>query len=291
MRLHPPMARMIVCGLLTAALSSATSAAENKAGAPTVRGTLVAKTEESIDVLPEGEKRAQRFELVSPGAVLDPRAATFARGLLLGSEVQVTWARDRGGRRVTNLAFIAGPGESGLLAGKVADKSATWIDIQEDQGKTERYMPHRKPGGSDKPDGLDQEMLAALAQRNIGDRVQIRWIIDHHHRRISTLRVLALAGAPDSQPDPERGTVIGRVVDHGKDWITIKDANEESRRYTAQHIVGQDELDKDVMRRIATIKRGDVVEARWYRDGEPRLYYLEPTTAEAAKPSPATPLP
>jgi hypothetical protein len=104
MPLHPPMARMIVCGLWTVALWTAASAAEKKAAAPTVRGTLVAKTEESIDVLPEGEKRAQRFELVSPGAVLDPRAAAFSRGLALGSEVQVTWTRDRGGRRVTNLS-------------------------------------------------------------------------------------------------------------------------------------------------------------------------------------------
>jgi hypothetical protein len=282
---------MIVCGLLTAALWSAASAVEKKAAAPTVRGTLVAKTEESIDVLPEGEKQAQRFGLVSPGAVLDPRAAAFARGLLLGSEVQVTWTRDPGGRRVTNLAFIAGPGESGLLTGKVTDKSATWVDIQQDQGKTERYMPHRRPGGSDKVDGLSQEMLAAIAQRNIGDRVQIRWIVDHHHRRVSTLRVLALAPPASGQADSERGTVIGRVVDRGKDWVTIKRDNDEPRRFAAQRIVGQDELDKDILRRIATIKRGEVVEARWYRDGEPRLYYLEPATAEPPKTPPATPLP
>ena len=286
------MAQMLFCGLLIVGLWTAASAAEKKAAARTVRGTLVAKSEDSIDVLPEGEKRAQRFQLVSPGAVLDPRAAAFARGLSLGSEVQVTWTRDRGGRRVTNLAFIAGPGESGLLSGKVTDKSATWIDIQEDQGKTERYMPHWMTAGYDPPGGLEKEMLAAIAQRNIGDRVQIRWVIIDDHRRVSTMRVLAMATPATGQPATECGTVIGLVVDHGKDWVSIKNDNEELHRYLPQRIVGaQGELDKDVMRRIATIKRGELVEARWYKDGERRLYYLESATAERPKAPPTTPLP
>jgi hypothetical protein len=169
----------------------------------------------------------------------------------------------------------------------VTDRSATWIDIQEDRGKTERYLPHRKPGGSDKLDGLAPEMLAAIAQRSVSDRVQIRWIVDHHHRRVSTIRVLELFPPATGEPASERGTVIGRIVDHGKDWVTIKSDNDQSHRYTAQRIAGQDELDKDVLRRIASSKRGDLVEARWYQDGEPRLYYLEPATAEQPKTSPS----
>jgi hypothetical protein len=57
----------------------------------------------------------------------------------------------------------------------------------------------------------------------------------------------------------------------------------------ARRIAGPDELDKDVLRRIASIKRGGLVEARWYKDGEPRLYYLEPATAKRPKAPPATP--
>ena len=105
------------------------------------------------------------------------------------------------------------------------------------------------------------------------------------------MRVLALALPAVGQPASERGALIGRIVDHGKDWITIKDDHEESHRYLPQRIAGQDELDKDVLRRMATSKRGELVEARWYKDGEPRLYYLEPATVEPPKAPPATPLP
>ena len=218
------------------------------------------QSEVSIDVVPEGEKRAQRFQLVSPGAVLDPKAAAFSRGLPLGSEVQVTWTRDVGGRRVTNLAFIAGPGESGLLSGKVTDKSATWIDIREDQGKIDRYSPHWMIAGYAPPGGLEKEMLAAIAQRNIGDRVQIRWVIIEGNRRVSTMRVLAIATPATGQPATECGTVIGLVVDHGKDWVTIKNENEDPQRYPPNASRASGELDKDVSRRIATISRGELVE-------------------------------
>jgi hypothetical protein len=205
---------------------------------------------------------------------MNAKDAAFFRDLPVGSEVELTLRPDR--RNVANVLLLAGPGKFGLLTGTVTDKSPAWIDIKDDQGDTERYMPHWRIVPYQ---GLDKEMVEAIAQRNIGDRVEVRWSVDDH-RRVSTMRLRALSPQASASPGSEGGTVVGNVVEKGKHWLVIKSAESPAQRYLPQHVVGtKDELDKDILRAIAKAKVGDRVEAMWFRDGERRMYSLKPAVA------------
>jgi hypothetical protein len=113
---------------------------------------------------------------------------------------------------------------------------------------------------------------------------------------------LALAPKATTLPGGEGGTVVGTVVEKGKDWLTIKpakpaespaqlavrselqgygleseSADSSTQRYLPQRIIGTtDELDKDILRAITKTKVGDRVEVLWFRDGERRMYSLKP---------------
>jgi hypothetical protein len=268
--------RAILCVVLGAAVA-ALAGAGNKKDAPAagkVRGTVVSKTESTLTVRAEGEPAARRYIIASPGAKFDAKTAAFFHDLPVGSEVELTLRPDR--RNVVNVLFLAGPGKFGLLAGTVTGKSAASIDVKDDQGNTESYMPHWRIAPYQ---GLDKEMVEAIARRNIGDRVEVRWMVDDH-RRVSTMRLLALSPQASTPPAGQGGTIVGDVVEKGKDWLEITSAESPAEHYLPQRIVGtKDELDKDVLRAIAKAKVGDRVEAMWFLDGERRLYSLKPATA------------
>lgn len=122
---------------------------------------------------------------------------------------------------------------------------------------------------------MDKEMLAAVVSRSVGDKLQIRWSQDDHVR-VTTMKVLELA--PDSKV--ENGSLAGAVLEKGKDWITIKLADGSKEKLIIQRIIGaKDEPDKDMLKAIAATSIGQQVQAKWFRDGERRVYSLAPATA------------
>jgi len=84
------------------------------------------------------------------------------------------------------------------------------------------------------------------------------------------------------------------VVEKGKDWVNIKADNGKVDRYLPQRVIGtKDDLDRDVLRALATARVGDHIEIAWFRDGERRIYSWKPAgklpaTRPAAVRSPAT---
>jgi len=120
-------------------------------------------------------------------------------------------------------------------------------------------------------------MLAALAERSVGDRVEIHWVSDDRVR-VDTLRILALAPPKAPQPD-KAGEFVGKVDDKGKDWVTLRADDGAQARYLPQRIIGaKDSFDNDVLRAIAAAKPGGL-DAKWFRDGERRLYSLKKPAA------------
>jgi len=297
---------LVVCAfLVVTALASDSSAQPAAPAAKTVRGTLVAKTNTTFDIQAEGEKEARRYVFVPAGFKPDTKTAAFIQSLAVGSEVQVDWMLAGDGLHIKNIAVLAPPGRSGLLVGTVTDKSPDllkpktpgmkWIEVKDEQGKAERYSPHWRIEGYAPPGGFDKDMLEAMAQRNVGDRVEIRWIKDDHVR-VSTMRVLELAADP---PEGAGGSVVGKVVAKDKDSVTLQAEGQEKQRYLPQRVIGtKDELDPDVLKAIAAAKVGDKLEARWLGEGERRLYFLKPagkaisvpTSTPASRPAmPKTP--
>jgi hypothetical protein len=246
-----------------------------------VRGELVAKSETSLDVQQEDEPQVSHCPLFPAGFTvkLDAKYQAFLRDLAIGSEVQLLLANEPTGRRVTNITVLAAPGKWGKLAGPVVAVGPGRLELQDGDGKKRVFAAPFTATGPDK------EMTAAIAQRTVGDRVEIHWTTDDHVR-VRTIRVLELSAQAVAKAGFEGGTVVGQVVEKDKDSVTIKGDDGRQERYLPQRIVGvKDGLDKDVLKAIGAAKVGDRLEGRWFRDGERRLYALKPA-APAAAPAP-----
>lgn len=274
----PLLAGIVV---LAAGLAFAVPPPGKKDAGQTVRGILVAKTDRTFDVRPEDEQQVRHFVAAPPGMKLDPKFQAFMASLTVGSEVEVTQT-GTAMNRSTNVTILGVPGMSGKLTGTVTNIINGRLEVEDSKGNRKQYVPRYVPGG-------DKEMAQAIAQRHVGDRVEIRFVTDDW-TRVMTMRVVEIGLAATTQPGFEGGTVVGKVVEKEKDSITIKPDSGSQERYLPQRIVGEkDGLDKGVLKAIATAKTGDRLEAKWFKDGERRLYSLKP--AAAAKLATSQPAP
>jgi hypothetical protein len=78
---------------------------------------------------------------------------------------------------------------------------------------------------------------------------------------VGDLSVLALSPQATAQPGGEGGIIDGRVVEKGKDWVSIKADNGKVDRYLPQRVIGtKDDLDRDVLRALTSARVGDHIE-------------------------------
>jgi hypothetical protein len=241
-----------------------------------VRGVLVRKSGSLLFIRADGDLQPRRFELKEPGTIMDPTFAANIKDLALGTLIELSYGRDSAGRRSSNIWILAEPGSFGAMTGIVTDKSDKngMIEVRDDAGKIESFLPHWRGNG------FDKEMLRAIADINIGDRVDVHWTKDDHIR-VSTLRLLELSEQGKKKLGDAAGTVSGKVVEKGKDWVAIQADDGDRQRYVPQRIVGvKGQLDYDILRTIASLKVGDPVVAGWLRDNEPRLYSLNPAVGK-----------
>jgi hypothetical protein len=280
--------RWLPAVLVLAAASAWAPAAEPPKPAPAgevVRGKLVAKTDTSLDVQPEDEAQAIHCPLFPPGVTVkvDAKYQAFLRDLAIGSEVQLLVASEPAGRRVSSISVLAAPGKWGKFTGTIAKVGDGRLEFQEADGKKRVFAAPFTTGGPDK------EIVAAMAKRNVGDRVEIRWREDDWVRAV-TIRVLEISPEALAKPGFEGGTAVGKVVEKGPDFVVVKPDPGEAQRYGLQTVAGaKGAPDKDMVAAIAAVKVGDQVEAKWFKDGERRLCALKPAAPPAAKPPAATP--
>jgi len=70
----------------------------------------------------------------------------------------------------------------GTVVGVVVRTGGRWVDIKSASGKTERYIPHWRGGMPRDGGGPDKAMVALIARLKAGQRVVVRWSVDHHLR-------------------------------------------------------------------------------------------------------------
>ena len=70
----------------------------------------------------------------------------------------------------------------GTVTGVVVRKGPAWLEIRSDSGKTTRYIPHWSGGMPRDGGGPDKATVRAIAGLKVGQRVSIRWSVDHHVR-------------------------------------------------------------------------------------------------------------
>ncbi len=247
-----------------------------------IRGMLVAKTGRTLDVRPEDERRARHIVLAPRGSKMSPKFRAFLASLVIGSEVAVAVTRNAAGRRKVNVTVLSAPGKWGKLTGTVASVGQGRLVLEDGDGKTRMFAaPHLATGP-------DKEMTAAIARRNVGDRVEVRWRQDDWVR-VRTIRVLDISPQAAAKPGFAGGTAVGKVIKKGKDFVVIKPDQGDPQRYVLQTIAGAKDLpDKDMVTAIAAVKVGDRVEAKWFKDGDPRLYSVKPAGAAQRAPKPAS---
>jgi hypothetical protein len=70
----------------------------------------------------------------------------------------------------------------GTLVGTVAAKGPAWIEITGEDGKTQRYISEWRGGMPADGGGPDKEVVGQIQALKPGDRVRLRWHLDHHLR-------------------------------------------------------------------------------------------------------------
>ena len=87
------------------------------------------------------------------------------------------------------------------------------------------------------PQHLAATVLKAIAERKVGDRVELKWEIKEEHKRIVSMRLAPAASQPgtgtggSAASQPDRGTAVGAVSEKGDTWIRVK-TDTDNERYS-----------------------------------------------------------
>ncbi|HEX2951997.1 MAG TPA: hypothetical protein VHV83_20885 [Armatimonadota bacterium] len=184
--------RIFLCGMLLLVLVGAIAWCAEEPAAPTsgtVTGILVAKGENWIAVKADGEKEAVRYMpfwrggAPNEGGSLDKTMLETIKKLVVPNRVKVVWQLQEH-RRIVSVEMQVPTEKSGTITGVVVAKEANWIDVKTDgnDGVVQRYMPRWIGGAPNQGGGFDKTVLQAIAERKVGDHVQLSWTFDERLR-------------------------------------------------------------------------------------------------------------
>jgi hypothetical protein len=194
---------------------------------------------------------------------------------------------------------------SGTFAGLITEKGEGWLRVKAPTGESERFTARWVGGLPDAGGGLDKDMVRAIAERRVGDKVELKWVLEER-KRVVELKLIEAAPAetpkpaekPKETPKPAvtptssfekgtTGTFTGLVTEKGDGWLRVKSADGKSERFTPKWVgtgtgVGGS-FDKDIVKAIAERKVGDKVEIKWSMDERPRVLELKLLAAAPAE--------
>jgi hypothetical protein len=178
-----------------------------------------------------------------------------------------------GEERVASDAGVAPA--SGTMTGIVVEKGKDAIVIKDEAGTRERFVPQWVGGLPASGGGYDKTMLAAIAERKVGDKVEITWVFNER-KRITAIKLLVASTQPAEtrpatskpvEPAVKEGTATGIIIDKGADFIRLKFADGKTETYRPQWVGGLPKdgggFDKNILGAIAERKVGDKVEIIW----------------------------
>jgi len=151
---------------------------------------------------------------------------------------------------------------TGILLRKEAGKTNGYIVVRaEGDSEAKTYLPLWQGGAAEQGGGADAAMLETIKKIPLGNLVEMEWKSDEHLRVVS-LRAIV--------PAAITGTVEGVVMGKEANSIDVKPANGPTERYTARWIAtpgadkpGMGSMDKEMIAKIATLKKGDTVRISW----------------------------
>ena len=167
----------------------------------TVIGTLTAKGENWIAVRADGANEPQRYVprwiggMPNQGGGLDKDMLRIIQSLRVPSRVRLAWVFEERPRVVRIEVLSSGepgvpPQKSGVVEGTITAKGETWIEVKPlGDRPAERYVPRWIGGMPNQGGGLDKDMLRALSQFKIGDRVRLEWIYEERKRVVKIARL------------------------------------------------------------------------------------------------------
>jgi len=158
----------------------------------------------------------------------------------------------------------------GKFDGILTAKGNVWIEVKDDEGYLNRYLPDWIGGPPARGGGYDTQMLNQMADIPIGNRIQLSWHWDGHLRadRLKLLR-----------PFKSKGVELGTIVNKGEKWVEILSSrNGISSRYYARWVGGSPDkggcYDQGIISRIGELETGDEVKLVWSYDIRPRVVSL-----------------
>jgi len=105
----------------------------------------------------------------------------------------------------------------GELEGILTQKSANWIDVRDDKGFINRYLPFWVGESPSRGGEFDPQMIQRINELIVGNRVYLKWSWDGH-LRVEDVRVI--------QPPDESGTFEGYILEVGDKWVDVQNHKE-----------------------------------------------------------------
>jgi hypothetical protein len=168
---------------------------------------------------------------------------------------------------VANPATYAEEGKpdegDGTVTGILTNKGSEWIEVKaEGDNESVRYMPMWHNGG------LDRATLDVIKKLITTNLVKVQWQIQENRRRIVSVEMII--------PSAKRGNATGKVVAVSEKWFDLKpDGGGYTERYMPKWIGGAPDkgggLEKDMVRRIRELKKGDKILVQWIYDERKRI--------------------
>lgn len=191
-------ARIACATLLATVLVAAptTSRAEETAPQSGVfEGVLTAKSDRHIMVRADGEPESRKFVprwiggLPKNGGGLDKTVLAAFSKLTVNSRIKVAWVFSER-LRVTDIQVLALPGGNGgatqgdgAFRGIVTAKGENWISVRPDgERESQKFVPRWVGGMPKNGGGYNKEMLASIAQTQVGAHMRIEWVFEEHPR-------------------------------------------------------------------------------------------------------------
>jgi len=158
----------------------------------------------------------------------------------------------------------------GKLDGILVAKGNVWIEVKDDDGYLNRYLPNWIGGPPARGGGYDPQMLNQMADIPIGNRIQLSWHWDGH-LRVERLKLL--------RPFKSKGVEVGTIVNKGEKWIEILSSrNGIPSRYYVKWVGGSPDkgggYDQEVISRLRELGSGSKVKLVWSYDIRPRVVSL-----------------
>ncbi len=165
-------------------------------------------------------------------------------------------------------------GEKGGIAfGLVTNKGDNFFELRDEGKDARRFTPRTH-------DGVDKEMLEAIHKLSKGTRVQIAWVMQEYPR---VTKMQIVWSPPDSTEHHHKtGSIVGEVTEKGDggEWIRIRDHGGENEKYTPRWVPTKDNpkegnLDKDMIRTLEKLNKGDKVKVEWVLEEHRRIVRIE----------------